>query len=357
MKITKVSIDKFSGPVEEPFVVACGVMESNDAWVVTIETDAGIKGIGSAAPWAPVTGETLESCYEVLKLLVSQLPGMDPLDIAGIHRYMDSTIYMNGSAKCAIDTALYDIAARNAGLPLYKFLGATQSRIMNDITISIKEPERMAAEAEDFVKNFGFSILKVKIGLDPDHDIRALNLIREKVGPDVRIRVDANQGFDVEGALKILPVFEKMGIDAVEQFLPYYDVEGAAKIMAANPTKVDLMLDESIFSVHDAERAARLKAAQFFNIKLMKCGGLYYGLKIADIAAAAGIRGMVGCMGENKISLTAGLSLVAAKDNIVEADCDSYMMFKGHDDGIVGGFRPEGGEIVLLDEPGLGIEL
>ena len=66
---------------------------------------------------------------------------------------------------------------------------------------------------------------------------------------------------------------------------------------------------------------------------------------------------MVGCMGENKISLTAGLSLVAAKDNIVEADCDSYMMFKGHDDGIVGGFRPEGGEIVLLDEPGLGIEL
>ena len=89
----------------------------------------------------------------------------------------------------------------------------------------------------------------------------------------------------------------------------------------------------------------------------MKCGGLFGGAQIADVAEASGVRCMVGCMMENKVSLTAGISLVAAKGSIVEADCDSFTFFVGDDDGIEGGFTREGGTFRLLDEPGLGIEL
>ena len=115
------------------------------------------------------------------------------------------------------------------------------------------------------------------------------------------------------------------------------------------------MLDESIHNPHDARRAAKQHCADFYNIKLMKCGGLYAGAQIADIAEAVGVGCMVGCMEECKISITAGVSLVAAKKAIVEADCDSFMFYEGEDDGIKGGFDRDGGVFTLLDKPGLGI--
>ena len=171
------------------------------------------------------------------------------------------------------------------------------------------------------------------------------------------MRVDANQGYTVETALAALTELESLGVDAAEQFLPWWDFEGAAELMRRNDTSVRLMLDESIHDAHDAQRAAGLRAADFFNIKLMKCGGLFGGAQIADVAEQAGVGCMVGCMMENKISLTAGISLVAAKSAIVEADCDSFTFFVGDDDGIPGGFTRDGGTFRLLDEPGLGIEL
>ena len=357
MKITDVKIEKFSAPLAEPFRVAFGVIEDSDSWNVKIMTDEGIYGIGSAAPLGFVTGETMETCYLVMKMFAEAFIGFDPMDIAGAHRLMDSMIHANGSAKCAFDIALYDIIGKKQGLPVYKVLGGTDPVVHNDITIGINAPEKMAADADKYVNQKGFKILKVKTGINLDDDIRALQLIRKVSGPDVRIRIDANQGYNVETALKALTEFEKLGVDAAEQFLPWWDFEGSAEIKARNTTSVKIMLDESIHNIYDAQRAAKLNAADYFNIKLMKCGGLYYGAQIADIAEANGVKCMVGCMQENKISITAGVSLVAAKKAIVEADCDSFMFYVGDDDGIAGGFDRVGGVFTLLDKPGLGIDL
>ena len=284
MKITKVKIEKFSAPLKEPFRVAFGVIEDADSWTVKIETDEGIYGLGSAAPLAFVTGETMDTCYIVMKMFADAFIGFDPMDIAGAHKLMDSIIYSNGAAKCAFDLALYDIIGKKKGLPVYKVLGGTDPVVHNDITIGINAPEKMEADAKEYVFEKGFRILKVKTGLDLATDIRALTLIRNAVGPDVRIRIDANQGYSVETALKALPEFEKLGIDAAEQFLPWWDFEGAAELKRKNTTSVKLMLDESIHNIHDAHRAAKLDCADFYNIKLMKCGGLYCGAQIADIA-------------------------------------------------------------------------
>ena len=357
MKITDIKIEKFSAPLTEPFRVAFGVIEDSDSWTVKITTDEGIYGIGSAAPSPFVTGETLETCYLVLKLLGQTLIGHDALDIAGAHAKMDSVIHGNGSAKCAMDIALYDIAGKHANLPVYRILGGSNPVVHNDITIGIDSVEKMVADARKYVFEKGFRILKVKIGNDLDHDLQALAAIRELVGPDVRIRIDANQGYDIPTALEAMKAFEKIGIDAAEQFLPWWDYEGAAELKQKNTSSLKLMLDESIHNVHDARRAFMMNCADFYNIKLMKCGGLYWGSKIADFAGEHGVQCMVGCMLENKISITAGISLVAAKKAIVEADCDSFMFYKGDDDGIEGGFIREGGIFTLLEKPGLGIDL
>ena len=357
MKITKVDIEKFSAPLSEPFRVAFGEITDSDNWIVKVHTDEGIVGYGSASPFPFVTGETMDSCYEVLKLFAGVFIGVDPLDIAGAHRLMDSIIYGNGSAKCAFDLALYDIIGKYQNLPVWKVLGATDPVVHNDITIGISTPEDMEDHARRYVFEKGFRILKVKVGINLDDDIDALTRIRKTVGPDVRIRIDGNQGYDVETALKALEAFEKVGVDAAEQCLPWWDFDGAAEMMRRNKTSVKLMLDESIHNYHDAERAVKLNAADYLNIKLMKCGGLYPGAQIADVAERAGIGCMVGCMQENKISITAGVSLVAAKKSIVEADCDSFMFYVGDDDGLKGGFDRDGGIFTLLDKPGFGVEL
>lgn len=357
MKITNVKIEKFSAPLSEPFTVAFGTITDSDSWTVKIETDEGIYGLGSAAPLAFVTGETMETCYLVMKMFAEAFIGFDPLDIAGAHKLMDNIIHGNGSAKCAFDIALYDIAGKHAGLPVYKILGGTNPVVHNDITIGIDTVEKMVADAKKYVFDKGFDILKIKIGNDLEKDLTALTKIRELVGPNVRMRIDANQGYDVPTALAAMKEFEKIGIDAAEQFLPWWDFEGAAELKQKNTSALKLMLDESIHTVYDARRAVQMNCADYYNIKLMKCGGLYWGAQIADVAEKYGYGCMVGCMQENKISITAGISLVAAKKAIVEADCDSFMFYVGDDDGIEGGFTREGGIFTLLEKPGLGIEM
>ena len=357
MKVTKVEIVKMAADLEKPFRIAFALITKTDTWTVIMHTDEGITGYGSAAPLPYVTGETMETCKIVLDTFAKAFIGKDPTDIEGAHKLMDSIIYANGAAKCAFDLACWDILGKYKNQPVYKLLGAPTNQVVTDYTIGIDTPEAMQQEAHRLVYDKGFAILKVKTGLDPEKDKEAIRRIRREVGPNVRIRVDANQGYTVESALEMLKVFEQYGVDAVEQCLPWWDFDGAAELYKKNTTSVKLMLDESIHNHYDAERAGKLGCADYFNIKLMKCGGLYDGIKIAQAAQKYGVKCMVGCMQENKISLSAAVSLVAAMPAIVEADCDSFMMYKNEDDGVKGGFTRRGGKLTLLDKPGLGVEL
>lgn len=179
-----------------------------------------------------------------------------------------------------------------------------------------------------------------------------MKLIREAVGPSVRLRVDANQGYSIANAQCALRGFREYGIEAVEQCLPHWDMEGSA-FLRNHSEGIQIMLDESIHDPIDAARACRLGAGDIFNIKLMKCGGLYPAMKINAIAESNGVTCMVGCMLETKLAITAGLSLVAAKKNVTEADCDSFLYYK--ENPVEGGFVQEKDTFTLLDKPGFGV--
>ena len=248
MKITDVKVETIRIPMKKPFRIAFAVQDHSLNVLVKISTDEGLWGIGEAAPFEPVTGESAATVLEALKLFRTGLIGMDPLDVEGIHRMMDRLLSGNTSAKAAVDIALYDIKGKLMGQPLYKVLGGSVNQIVTDMTVGIDTPEAMAAEARERVEKDGFTILKIKAGINPIEDIQALTLIRQAVGPNIRLRVDANQGYTVSDAVRTLKAFEKLGVEAVEQCLPSWDLDGMRFVRS----KVDLqvMLDESVHTPH-----------------------------------------------------------------------------------------------------------
>ena len=181
MKITKIKIERVPVALARPLVISFGTYTEAVNWFVKVEAEDGSFGIGAASPFAPVTGETAESCLAVLQLFADTLTGCDADDIKSVHEAMDRIIYGNGSAKCAIDTALYDRKGKLAGMPVYRMLGGTDGIVVNDVTIGIDTPDEMARLALHYVQNLGFGILKVKIGADSVHDMEALAKIREAV--------------------------------------------------------------------------------------------------------------------------------------------------------------------------------
>ncbi|PNR97011.1 mandelate racemase/muconate lactonizing enzyme family protein [Petrotoga sp. 9PWA.NaAc.5.4] len=353
MKIIDLNFKRVRIKLLKPFVISRGISQYCDSVILKIKTDVGYYGYGEATPSKSVTGETIESVLITLEFFKELVMGEDPLAIERVHDIMDKAIIGNTAAKAAIDIALYDIKGKVMSVPLYKVLGGFDNKVQTDITIGIGTPKEMAQEAKERVEQ-GFKILKIKTGRDSKEDIEAVKLIRETVGNDIKLKIDANQGWSVSDTIKVAKAVEKYDIEVIEQPLAYWDLEGLAFLR--NKINIKIMPDETVHNSHDALKIIKEKAADMINIKLMKSGGLYEAEKINAVAESGGINCMLGCMVETKIALTAAASLVAAKKNIVAADLDSFLYYE-EPDFIKGGFEKEADIIKLLDKPGLGIEV
>lgn len=310
MQITDLKFEKIKIKLKKPFVVALGTVEYCETVIVKITTDEGYYGYGEAAPFSPVTGENVDTVLLALQTFKNLIIGQDPLSIEKIHYIMDRAIIGNTAAKAAIDIALHDIKGKVMNAPLYKVLGGFDNKVQTDITIGIASPKEMAEEAKEKVA-LGFKILKIKAGITPENDIEAIRLIREAVGNNIRLRMDANQGWNINDAIRVSKALEEYNVEAIEQPLPYWNLDGAAFIR--KKTNIKVMLDETIHSPNDALKAIKKEAADILNIKLMKSGGLYPAEKINAIAESAGINCMLGCMLETRVGITAAASLAAAK--------------------------------------------
>ena len=319
---------------------------------VEIETDAGITGYGEGSPGPLITGENLPGTVETLRVFREKLIGMDPRDIEGINAVMNRAVAYAGTAKAAVDIACHDILGKAAGLPLYKLLGGLSNTIETDMTVGIDTPELMAAAAKEHVAA-GFRVIKTKVGTNIADDIARVKAIREAVGDDVKIRLDANQGWHAREAVELLKRLNEYDIELVEQPVRRFDFEGLKYVTANSP--VPVMADESCWDSKDALRLVSERAVDFINIKLMKCGGLWEAKKIVNIAEAAGVEIMLGCMAEESgIAINAAAALGAALGNITRADLDASFSLKALP--YEGGFTIENTkDLVLSENPGLGL--
>ena len=354
MKITNIQYKKAPTTDKVKFEIALQKGNPHDSVIILkIETDEGITGYGEASPLGLVTGNSIDNITQFFDEIRPLLIGEDPLAIERIHRVMDAYILGKSSGKAAVDIALYDILGKKTGQPVYKLLGGNESSVQSDMTIGIDTPDEMAKLAKKYVDE-GFSILKIKVGRNSKDDLEAVRKIREAVGYDVSLRLDANQGWGVKEAIQVMKKMEAYHVDEIEQPLRHWNFDSLKYVR--DHISQDLMMDESIHNPHDALRAVKAEACDIINIKLMKSGGLYPALRINAIAEAAGIPCMVGCMGETRIGIAAGAALVAAQGNISYADLDSYRMIEEFSF-IKGGFEQKGGLITLSDKPGFGLEI
>jgi len=352
LAIQRIEIYSVTLGYKEPFRIAPEASTESRNIIVRIVTDYGVVGWGESSPSQRVTGETAKTVVKTLDKIAPKLIGKCPLRIEQNVEAMDSIVDGNPAAKAAIDIALHDILGKTGRKPLFMLMGGYRTEVFTDITLGIKSPKEMAKDAAKAAKK-EFKALKVKLGVNPTEDIERVKLIREAVGNDIEIRIDANQGWTPKQAIRVLNKIEKCNIQFAEQPVPAEETKGLIEVKRNSP--IPIMADESAHSPEDALRLIQEEAVDLINIKLMKSGGMLKGRKIADIAEAAGMPCMIGCMGESEIGIAAGAHLAAAVKNIQYADLDSDILLK---DKLVkkGGMKVKNSTRTFPKQNGLGIK-
>lgn len=337
--------------LKKSFVTSLGTNTHAENVLIRIVTAGGIEGQGECSPFASINGETMDTAYVVAEYLGAALKGTDALDLAACREKMNRVIYANSSIKSAFDMALYDIAAKHAGMPLWQFLGGKKDKtIATDYTVSLDTPEEMAAQAAA-IKGNGFTVIKVKLGGQPEEDIRRVQAIREAIGTEIPLRLDANQGWDPAGTLRVLHAVADMNIQHCEEPIPRWQFMELPALKRQSP--LPLMADESCCDDHDAERLVAIGACNRFNIKLGKSGGLYTALRMLRIAEKHEIPVQLGGFLESRLAFTAAAHLACCSPQVMFYDFDTCLMFQ--EDPVQGGIRyGDKGSIELPDAPGIG---
>jgi o-succinylbenzoate synthase len=346
-----VELYKLSIPLIEPFITSLGKDEAAENVLVKIITDDGLIGFGECSPYMPINGESQDTCFIVGQYFARALKGKDALNIEKCVRLMDRIIYGNNSIKSAFDMALYDIASQYAKVPLYHFLGGENTKtVITDYTVSIGDPLKMAADAVK-IKEQGYPAIKVKLGKDGKTDVERIRAIRAAVGPDIPIRIDANQGWKVKEAIETLEALKEFHIQYCEEPIAREKFMKLRKVR--KNSLIPIMADESCGDEHDAQRLIKLKACDMMNIKLGKAGGMYKAIRIVKLAEAANMHLQVGAFMESRLAMTAFAHFALCSPMIEHYDFDTALMFR--EDPVTGGIQYEpNGTITIPDTIGLG---
>ncbi len=354
MRISKISVYQSPVPLKKAFVISLGRFDHANNILVKIKTDNGLTGFGECSPFLTINGETMESAFEVARHIAPHLIGRNPADMESCMGAMDRLIYGNTGIKSAFDIAMYDLASQAAGLPLYKYLGGSDTKeIITDYTVSMGDPKQMATDALDIVHR-GFRIVKVKLGNSGKLDVERIRMIRQAIGPDIAIRVDANQGWSAREAIETLEGIYPYQIQYCEEPIPRWDFMNLPKVREASP--VPVMADESCTDHHDAGRLIDLQACDMFNLKMGKSSGIFKALKIIKLAEEQGMPMQIGGFLESKVAFTACAHLAFVSDLIRYFDFDSPLMFAF--DPVEGGISyHENGLVKMPEGPGLGLSV
>ena len=263
MIITHTDIFRFSIKMR-PFSIATGTMDFAQNVFIRVHTDAGIYGVGECSAFPMIVGETQDTCIAMAKEFAKLWKNKNPLDIETRLAELQKFTAHNFTIKSAFDLALHDLASKSASLPLYKFLGGEKREVETDITIGIGLIDDMVNQALKF-KESGARILKVKLGQNATNDILRIERIREAVGNDIVIRIDANQGWSFEDAIKALSAMADLNIEFCEQPMSAWYDDFLPALREISPVKI--MADESCFNHHDARKLIQAKACDYLNIK------------------------------------------------------------------------------------------
>lgn len=340
--------------LRRPFVTAVRRADTLDVLLVEAVDHDGRAGWGEAALSWRVTGESAVGAQAAIEgPLRAAVLGLPSEDTPAWGRAVASALARNTAAKAAVDAALWDLHARTAGRPVHELVApGSPSATTTDMTLSAVEDALVLRDAAEHV-TAGFTTLKVKLGTDVRRDDRVLRALRAGPAAGVRLRVDANQGWTAEEAVRLVRGWEDdgLGVELVEQPTPAGDVEALARVTAGVETPI--LADESVWGARDLREIVRARAADLVNVKLAKCGGITPARHLVEMARAAGTGVLVGSMLESVVGITAAAHLAVTLPPAVH-DLDAALWQVGAP--VRGGVRYLADTIELPATPGLGIE-
>jgi L-Ala-D/L-Glu epimerase len=355
MIIEQVETFRVAVPLIKPFKTALRTVTTAESIFIKITCDNSIVGWGEAPPTVVITGDSLLSIESAIQHVFKPfLLKKNLLNYESIFQGLKTLMVGNSSPKAAVDMALYDCISQNCKLPLYQFLGGHKKELETDFTVSVNDPEEMGEDAVDYIGK-GFNVLKVKVGKDDiAKDIERIREIRSRVGMDIKIRLDANQGWTEKAAIRAIRKMEDsdLRIELVEQPVKADNIEGLKQVTDAVDTPI--MADESVFTPKQAFQILKTRSADLINIKLMKAGGIYQAQIINQLAETCGVECMVGSMIETHLGITAAAHFAAGKQNLTRFDFDAPLMLAKNI--VEGGIQYNGRLITLPEGPGLGIK-
>lgn len=342
-------------PLAGHFETHHGAPAAQESALAIVRSDDGLVGLGCVDPQVPYTEEdAFEIVDTARRYLGPPLVGLDGRLVREARRRMDATLPGRLAAKALLEMALWDLLGQTTGLPLHRLLGgAARDRVPLCGWVGFQTVRETATAAERWVQQ-GFRAVKVKIGMALAHDVARVQAAREAVGSGVELRVDANEGYAPQAALRAIDRLERFDLAHCEQPVPRWDVDGLAYVAARSP--VPIMADEGVAAPRDALRLIRLGAAQRMKVKLMKQGGILPTLDILGLAAAGGVPCTIGH--------GFGLAVSTLAETHVAAVCPELLACSE-----MGGFlkiaddvtveRPQlvDGALVVPDGPGLGLRL
>ncbi|EPC62997.1 L-alanine-DL-glutamate epimerase/enolase superfamily-like protein [Lacticaseibacillus paracasei subsp. paracasei Lpp14] len=332
--IQKIQLRPISLPLVRPFTTAMHTVTAADAVQVDVLLTNGTVGHGAGTPNAVVTGDTMSTLQENLQTqVIPALIGRDIRDWNSLLTRLHAST-SEQPAIAAVELALYDLRAKQVSIPLTALLGGQQRTVTTDMTIGIQALPDMVGEAKAFVSR-GFKALKIKVGGGRlADDLERVKTIAKAAGPDIRLRLDANQAWTTDQAKVAVTELAalQLPIDFIEQPVAARNHEGLATLTAMR--QLPIMADESVFGFQDALALLSRHAVNHINIKLMKTGGLAEAAKIDAACASFGVTTMVGCMIESNLSLVPAIAFAAVHDNVTFTDLDAVYMVKKQQAGI-----------------------
>lgn len=339
-------------PMTRVFRTALGSINSYTGFLVRLRTDDGLEGWGEATPSKRITGETEGSTASVLELLRAELRGMEETSIDLIWELMQRAVGGNYGAKSAIDTALWDLMGKRAGMPVYRLIGGYRDRMETSYTVDLGTPEEADEQLSEYIR-MGLRAIKIKLGQGLQDDYERVKKARRMAGGSAKVYVDFNQSYTPKKALDLSGSIQKFEIEFLEQPVKALDFEGLKYVR--DRSDIPVMADESVHGPEDAVRVIRMEAADMINMKLVKAGGITRGRRLIELAEAAGMPTMIGCTVETRVGITAATHVALALKNVHYTDLDGYYSLSR--ELTRGGVRLKGGEHSVSGEPGLGLSV
>jgi len=358
MKIEKVEVFGVAVPLVGEFKNAYLSKTVVKSAVVRITASGGAVGLGNIDPTPGYSKENTEDHLRVLRdQLAPLLIGMDPTNVHRVLQRIEPAVAGFLDSKAAIEMACVDLAARVAGMPVYTYLGgAVKDELLFNAWIGILTPEQAAKETLEW-KQKGFRSAKIKVGGNIEADRDRIEAIREAVGPEFHLRIDANAGYDADTSIKLANMVAPYKLQLFEQPVPADDIAGMARVRrAANAVGLPIMADESVLDHASLIRIIRADAADIVKVKVMKQGGFLNTRRMIATAEAAGIRCVVGHGFGLGVNTMAEIMLAATSANVIDGlECVGPLKTK--DDIVTHKLDLSSGRLKLPAGPGLGVTL